>query len=290
MKKQTSIKYRLDSAFCIFLMVSLISGLYAQEKKNTVRIKADYTKVMEGQSYLDIKVISRIDRSMVDVPGLDLEVYYEYDYEEFPLGKAKTDMSGKSRFKLPPLSEIRADSTGMYTLGVSFGGNDQFKRSSKTTSFKDARIETTLETRDSTNYIQATLTDSGTGLPVPDVSLRVQVQRLIRPLRIGEEFNYTDENGTVFVPVETGIPGLDGVLNIEVVLPESDEYGTVKAVVEAPYGVPIVQDTTFYKRTLWAPRDRTPVFILVFTILLIAVTWGPILYLIRNLYKISKSQ
>ena len=290
MKNEKNITSGLYLTICIFLTAVLLSGLQAQDKKkNSVRIKADYTKVMEGQSYLDIKVISRIDRSMVDVPGLDLEVYYEYDYEEFPLGTAKTDMSGKSRFLLPPLSEIKADSTGMYTLGVSFAGNDEFKRGSKTASFKEARIETKLETRDSTNYIQATLTESGTGLPVPDVSLWVQVQRLIRPLRIGEEFNYTDENGTIFVPVERGIPGLDGILNIEVVLPESDDYGTVKAVVEAPYGEPIVQDTTFYKRTLWAPRSRTPIFILVLTILLIVVTWGPILYLIRNLYKISKS-
>lgn len=252
-------------------------------------MKADYTKVMDGQSYLDIKVISRIDRSMVDVPGLDLEVYYEYDYEEFPLGTTRTDMSGKSRFMLPPLSEIKADSTGLYTLGVSFGGNDEFKRGSKTVSFKDARIITELEQVDSTNYVRATLTDATTELPVADVSLRVQVQRLIRPLRIGEEFNYTDENGTIFVPIESGIPGLDGILNIEVVLPESDAYGTVKAVVEAPYGEPIVMDTSFNERTLWATRDKTPIFILVFTILLIAVTWGPILYLIRNLYKISKS-
>ncbi|GGD57916.1 hypothetical protein [Muriicola marianensis] len=290
MKSETRIRSGLFYVLWIFLSVFLISGIQAQDKKkNSVRIKADYTKVIEGQSYLDIKVISRIDRQMVDVPGIDLEVYYEYEYEEFPLGTARTDMSGKSRFLLPPLSEMKADSTGMYTVGVSFGGNDDFKRGSRTTSFKDAHIETRLEQKDSINYIQATLTDVGTGLPVTDVSLRVQVQRLIRPLRIGEEFNYTDENGTVFVPVEAGIPGLEGILNIEVVLPESDEYGTVKAVTEAPYGEPIVLDTSFNERTLWSPRSKTPIFILVFTILLIAVTWGPIVYLIRNLYKISKS-
>ncbi len=276
--------------FWMLLSAATLTGLYAQDgEKNSVRIKADYTKVMDGQSYLDIKVISRIDRSMVDVPDLDMEVYYEYEYEEFPLGTAKTDMSGKCRFKLPPLSEIKADSTGLYTLGVSFGGNDNFKRGSRSVSFRDAKITTELQQVDSTNYIRATLTDATTELPVTDVSLRVQVQRLIRPLRIGEEFNYTDENGTIFVPVEAGIPGLDGILNIEVVLPESDDYGTVKAVVEAPYGEPIVLDTSYNERTLWSPRSKTPIFILIFTILLIAVTWGPILYLIRNLYKISKS-
>jgi hypothetical protein len=117
----------------------------------------------------------------------------------------------------------------------------------------------------------------------------VQVKRLINPLRIGEEFNYTDEDGTIIVTVENGIPGIDGKLILEVVYPDSDDYGTVKAVVEAPYGVPVVKDTTFNDRTLWGPRSKTPYFILFFTIFLIIVTWGPIVYLIRNLYKISKS-
>ncbi|NNL38266.1 MAG: hypothetical protein HKO75_00255 [Flavobacteriaceae bacterium] len=120
--------------------------------------------------------------------------------------------------------------------------------------------------------------------------MRVQVQRLIRPLKIGEDFNYTDKNGIILVPVEAGIPGPDGILTLEVVLADSDDYGTVKAITKAPYGVPIVRDNSFNERSLWAPRDRTPYFILIFTILLLILTWGPIMYLIRNLYKIYKSQ
>ncbi len=272
-------------------MFPVFSGQgYAQEvEKTAVRLKLDYTKVMDGQSYLDIKAIARIDGQMTDVPDITLEVYYEYGEEEFPLGTSKTNMNGKSRYLLPPLKDIQADSTNTYTLGISFNGNDLFKRASKTVAFKDAKITTRLFTKDSINYIQANLSDVLLQEPIVDQSLRVQVKRLINPLRIGEEFNYTDEGGTIIVPVEEGIPGIDGKLTIEVVYPDSDDYGTVKAAVEAPYGIPVVKDTTFNDRTLWGPRSKTPYFILFFTIFLIVVTWGPILYLIRNLYKISKS-
>ena len=274
----------------IFLLPILFGDVNAQEvEKTAVRLKLDYTKVMDGQSYLDIKAIARIDGQMTDVPDISLEVYYEFEEEEFPLGTTKTDMNGKSRFLLPSLKEIKADSSNTYTLGIGFNGNDLYKRASKTVEFKDAKIATTLFTKDSINYIQATLTDVSLKKPIAEQSLRVQVKRLINPLRIGEEFNYTDENGTVIVPVEYGIPGIDGQLTLEVVYPDSDEYGTVKAVVEAPYGVPVIKDTTFNERTLWGPRGKTPYFILIFTIFLIVATWGPILYLIRNLYKISKS-
>ena len=274
----------------IFLLPILFGDVNAQEvEKTAVRLKLDYTKVMDGQSYLDIKAIARIDGQMTDVPDISLEVYYEFEEEEFPLGTTKTDMNGKSRFLLPSLKEIKADSSNTYTLGIGFNGNDLYKRASKTVEFKDAKIATTLFTKDSINYIQAILTDVFLNEPIAEQSLRVQVKRLINPLRIGEEFNYTDENGTVIVPVEYGIPGIDGQLTLEVVYPDSDEYGTVKAVVEAPYGVPVVKDTTFDERTLWGPRGKTPYFILIFTIFLIVATWGPIIYLIRNLYKISKS-
>ena len=274
----------------IFILPVFFGNVTAQEvEKTAVRLKLDYTKVMDGQSYLDIKAIARIDGQMTDVPDISLEVYYEFEEEEFPLGTTKTNMNGKSRFLLPSLKEIKADSSNTYTLGIGFNGNDLYKRASKTVEFKDAKIATTLFTKDSINYIQAILTDVFLNEPIAEQSLRVQVKRLINPLRIGEEFNYTDENGTVIVPVEYGIPGIDGQLTLEVVYPDSDEYGTVKAVVEAPYGVPVIKDTTFNERTLWGPRGKTPYFILIFTIFLIVATWGPIIYLIRNLYKISKS-
>jgi len=274
----------------IFLLPIFFGNLNAQKIiKTAVRLKLDYTKVINDQSYLDIKAIARIDGQMKDVPGITLEVYYEFEEEELPLGTTKTNMNGKSRFLLPPLKEFKSDSSNTYTLGISFSGNDLYKRASKTVEFKDAHIATTLFTKDSVNYIQATLSDVFVGEPIVDQSLRVQVKRLINPLRIGNEFNYTDEDGTIIVPVEYGIPGIEGQLTLEVVYPDSDDYGTVKAVVQAPYGVPVVKDTTFNERTLWGPRSKTPFFIIFFTIFLIIATWGPILYLIRNLYKISKS-
>ncbi len=290
MKSSTIVRPAWIIYLGIFLLPIFFGNLTAQEvEKTAVRLKLDYTKIIDGQSYLDIKAIARIDGQMTDVPGISLEVYYEFEEEEFPLGTTKTNMDGKSRYLLPPLKEIKADSSNTYTLGIGFNGNDLYKRASKTVEFKDAKIATTLFTKDSINYIQATLTDVFLEEPIVDQSLRVQVKRLINPLRIGKEFNYTDEDGTIIVPVEYGIPGIDGQLILEVVYPDSDDYGTVKAVVEAPYGVPVVKDTLFNERTLWGPRGKTPYFILIFTIFLIVATWGPIVYLIRNLFKIYKS-
>jgi hypothetical protein len=143
--------------------------------------------------------------------------------------------------------------------------------------------------KDSINYISGTLKDAATDSILSDRFLNVQLQRLFRPLRIGEEFNSTDENGTIIVPIEEGMPGVDGILTFEVVLQDSDDYGTVKAMIKAPIGTPIMDESTFDERTMWSPRNKTPLFLLIFPNLLILGIWGIIVYLILNLVKLKNS-
>ena len=278
----------------LFLLLGtfLVPGsiLHAQDaKKNSVRLKADYIKIMGGEIYLNIKATSRIDKQNIDVPNLDLAIYNEVNDEEILLGNTKTDLKGQAKFVIDNLNTVKPDSTDSYNLAVSFKGNDDFKRASRSVSFKNAAIKAELVRKDSINYIKATLSDTGADSLLAEQSLLIKVQRLFSPLKIGEEFNFTDENGTIFVPVEDGIPGLNGNLNIEVVLEDSDDYGTVKAIIKAPIGKPIVEESTFDERTLWASRSKTPIFILLFSGALIFGTWGIIIYLITNLFKIIKN-
>ena len=268
-----------------------ITTVNAQEgEKNSVRIKADYVKIMDSISYINVTAFARIDKETVDIPNIDLIFSNEFDGEEMELGKVTTNMHGEGKFILKNLNELKPDSSSTYNIYVSFKGNDKFKRASKSLSFKDASIKANLVTKDSVNYISATLKDIATDSVLSDQLLNVQVQRLFRPLRIGEEFNSTDENGTILVPVEEGIPGVNGNLTFEVVLQDSDDYGTVKALVSAPIGTPIKDESTFDQRTMWSPRNKTPLFLLIFPNLLILGIWGIIVYLIINLFKISKSK
>ena len=280
----------------LILLVSLcaiptsIQSLTAQEtKKNAVRLKANYVKIMDGDSYIEVAASSKIDKKNTKVSNIDLTIYNTLDDENIELGSVITDGKGQSKYVIKDLSGIGSDSTNTYNLLVSFKGNEGFKKARRNISFKDANIETHLLTKDSINYLKATLTDAVSGGPVIDATLNAQVQRLFRPLSLGEDFYSTDENGTIIVPIEEGIPGVEGNLNLEVVLDDSDVYGTVKAVVIAPLGVPIVDESTFDQRTMWSPRNKTPIFLLVFPNLLIFSIWAILVYLIINLIRISKS-
>ncbi|MFH4963440.1 hypothetical protein V8G69_00425 [Gaetbulibacter sp. M235] len=283
-------KFIAHQIFLVVLSVFLCTSGFAQKaKKDKIRLKAEYVKIMNAEIYFDIKATSKVDNQNIDVSNIELTLYNNVVDDQIELGKTKTNMNGESKFILKDINAIKPDSTNIYNIEISFDGNDAFSRVSKTISFKNANIEAKLITKDSINYITATLIDKSTDSVVSDALLRVQVQRLFRPLRIGEEFNSTDETGTIIVPIEEGIPGVDGKLTFEVVLKDSDDFGTVKALVNAPIGVPIVEESTFDERTMWSPRNKTPLFLLIFPNLIILGIWGIIIYLILNLIKLKKS-
>jgi len=287
--KQLELRIFYLMILSIILCTLSIQDVNAQDvKKNRVRLKADYVKIMDGDSYFDISASAKIEKKNVPVSTIEVIIYHELNDDQIELGTVTTDSNGECRFIIKNFYNLKTDTTNTYNFLISFKGNDAFKKVSKSIEFKDASIAAEMITKDSINYISATLRETSTDSLLVDQSLNVQVQRLFKSLRIGKEFNNTDENGTIIVPIEEGIPGIDGNLIIEVVLNDSDEYGTVKSLVKVPIGVPIVDESTFDQRTMWSTRSKTPIFILVFTNLLIVGIWGIIIYLISNLFKIVK--
>lgn len=289
MKKGLRIKILLSALFGVIILFSNIQSTYAQTtKKSTVRLRLQYVKIMNGEVYFDLKASARIDRKNVNVSNIDLGIYNIVNEDDIFLGKITTDMEGVAKLVLDGIQDLKADSTNIYNIKAVFKGNDAFKKVNKSLQFKDADIDAKLITKDSVNYITATLTDKSIDSVIENEALGVQVERLFMPYQI-KEFEITDENGTIIVPIEEGIPGIDGKLNLEILLKEHDDFGTVKAVVVAPIGKPIVDESDFDERTMWSPRNKTPIFLLIFPNLLIFGMWGLIVYLTMNLYKITKS-
>lgn len=271
-----------------FVGLGLNKAIAQESTQIKVRIKADYVKVMDEGSYLDISTSARIDKKNVSVPDLDLIIINETDDEDIELGSATANSKGKIKFTLPELRTMVSDSSQFYNLKVSFKGNELYKKANRNVQFKDAEISARLIEKDSLHFISATIIDANSRDAISGELLDVQIERLFKPLKMGEEFNSTDEKGTVLVPIEQGIPGIDGILNIEVVLNDNDTYGTVKALVKAPIGKAIVDESTFDQRTLWSPRNKTPWFFLVFANAIILAMWGIIIYLVINLFRIKK--
>ncbi len=277
----------------LFLSVFLccICAVSGQDEKNRLRVSVGYSKVMPSYSVLTITAKYRAEEGIVGAPGLDFEVFRLPEADSLvPEGNARTNIDGIALFKLKNLNSIQPDSSGTYTYRVASMEHPDFSVAEKDISFREALLDVVVSTADSIPELTATLTDAYSGEPLEELPLRVQVQRLFRPLRIGEEFYMTDSDGIVSVPIEPGIPGVDGLISLEVLLVESDVYGSVKALMETPLGEPIKNLSTFNKRTMWSPPSKTPLFLLIVPNLLILGIWGAIIFLIINLFKIYKSK
>lgn len=284
-------KLKYGFLFILFLSFSIGSvtshNLYSQNsKKNKVRLKAYYFKIMDSVSYFNIKASSKINKKTKGVSNIEISVFNLQKNEQVKIGNTITDNQGEAKFIINDLNLLKPDSSGVYTVIFSFKGTKTFNKASKKVKFKDASIKANLITKDSVHSMNATLVDKFHKKPIIDKQLIVRVQRLFEPLILDTEFNTTDNTGSILTPIENGIPGVDGNLNFEVVLFESDDYGTVIDIVKAPIGVPIVDESTFDERTMWSPRNKTPLFLLILSNVLTLGMWFIIVLLVVNLFKI----
>ena len=285
---KTTMQFR--SVFILLLSFLLVSGVYGQgDKKERIRLNAAYVHVIDQEHYLNIKASARVNKETVEVADAELVISQELEDEEIELGTAKTNARGTCKFVIEDFGALQADEEGIYHITVSFTGNDDFKRGSKEVTFKAADISAELVTKDSVNYVNARLIDTRLDSAIAEVPLTVQVDRLFRPFKIEKDFFMTDEDGAVEVAIPDGIPGVDGKLQLEVVLNENDDYGTVKRILVAQIGKPIVDESTFDQRTMWSPRGKTPIFLLAVTYSFGFVVWGIFVYLFFNLIRIYKS-
>ncbi|MBY0436123.1 MAG: hypothetical protein K2U26_18680 [Cyclobacteriaceae bacterium] len=276
--------------YFIYFLLLLANAALAQNRQHKARISAQYIKVMNRETFIAFSTKYKGENGFEPASGLAIQVYKKMpDDSLFCLGTATTNSEGKTKFVLNDSSLTKTKEASVFTYVVKIENQSTYEDSETEINVSDANLSAAVEAVDSINQIRATLTD-GLGQPLASQSLKVQLQRMYAPLPIGEESYETDENGSIIVPIDSPMPGINGELTFEVVLNESETYGTVKALVTAPIGTPIVDQSTFDERTLWSPPSKAPYYLLIFPNLIIIGVWLPILLLIINLFRISKAK
>jgi 5-hydroxyisourate hydrolase-like protein (transthyretin family) len=273
---------------CILIAVSSITG-FAQ-KKTKVRMSVQYVKVMNDQSYLQIQTKAKGEKGYHPVAGLKLTIYQVFGDSTALLGDIFTQVDGSAKFILKELVLNPSDTSGLFEYKVTNEATDQYKAGKKKVGFYDVDLMAEIVTKDSINYVSAHLTARGSDTPISGERLKVSIKRLFRPLQVGKSSYKTNENGSILVAIEEGIPGINGILNFTVMIDDSDDYRTVKTTFEAPVGIPVVATDTFDQRTMWSPPSKTPYYMLIVPNIIIVGIWFTLIMLTFNLYKISKSK
>jgi hypothetical protein len=286
MKARVIKKYAVLVFLGSFLM-TITTQLYGQDEKHKARLSVDYQKIMGENSLLLINAKYKPEKRYEPVSNLNLSIYEQLVEDSLVLrGNVITDNKGNANFGIK-MNANPVDSIIKYHYVVKLEEDEKFKNAKKDVKFFDVNIAAEAIVKDSMHFISATITDA-MGSPLEGEKLEVKVQRLFAPLTIGESSYKSDDDGNVLVAIENPLPGVDGVLTFEI-MSKSRSFGTVKIVFDAPIGKVVSDQSTFDKRTMWSPPNKTPYFLLIFPNLLIIGIWGLIVLLLSNLYKIYKS-
>lgn len=271
-------------SFAIIIMVIAFVGntfkVKAQEEKQTISVSLTYHKIVGDDSFLKIATSYKDEKGWHDAKNVPFEIINTTD--ETSLGKGTTDMHGKAKFILPK-NFVTTENNVEFRIT----NHPKFEDTAEPLYFKDINLTAELTVNDNTKQITATLLDIE-GNPIVEEGLKVQVKRLFKGLNVGDDAYYTDESGMIVVDIVDNYKSFDGNLIFEVTLEEHDEYGTVKYQMPADFGISGTDLSTFDKRTMWSPANKTPLFMLIFPNLVLLGIMGVFVYLIMNLIKISK--
>ncbi len=286
MKKITLFR-KAEQFIVLIILLALHTTGYTQEKK-TMTISLQYIKVMQENSQLSVRVQYKGKNGFEPCKYLHFSVFKKDTINEahsVKIGTLLTNSVGKSTFMIP--AQYVTDS-GVFS--VKMENNSFFEEQEEQVIINAASITASID-KDGEQYFLNALLTNGKGQPIAGESLAVGLKRLFGNMPIGEEESYeTDSLGAVSVPIDAGLTGIDGKLNFQVVLSESDLYGTIINNQLSNFGIAIKDRSSFNKRTMWSPPTKTPLFLWIVPNALLISIWSILTYLLFNLIKIYKSK
>lgn len=282
--------YFLMIPFILFLLLSGFQG-YSQEKRSANLYLSCFQKD-EMLPVITVTVKTKRGRKFEPVEGVVVNLFIQEETSKGFLGRVKTNSMGVASLPLPEQRRTTWISSPTVTILATLTGSDKFEDASEEIEIQKARIELTLAEEDSLRTITAkvkALEDSA-WIEVPDVDVKIMVMTTLAGFPAAEEEVYTtDESGEASTEYTLKIPGdAQGVIHIGAKIEEHELYGSIMTTKRIAWGSPTNYRSTFNERTLYATRDKTPLWLLIFPNLIIAAVWGMIFYLVLVIRKIRK--
>lgn len=288
LKNKNKILLILLPAFCF--------GIKAMAQDSAARqmiLSISYYMPNDKIPYLKVSATEKVERKFIPLKDIAASVYLGGESEKELLGKIKTDGKGESKVYIPAAFKPEWDSSGSLTFLVVTGANKIFESTTGEIQVTKAKIEIDTTTEDEIRKIIVKVTElkNGEWMPAPEAELKITVKRLLGNLPISEEETYTTDSGGMINAefIRDSLPGdKNGFFTLIARTEDSELYGNIFAEKTIAWGVPPIIENNFYKRSLWAPRFRTPYWLLALAYSIIGGVWGTLIYLIWQLLKIKK--
>jgi hypothetical protein len=265
---------------------------YGQNDKIEPRIDISYYQTDSNAPFIVVQVRKKTEGRFFPLAGIPVTLFFNEETDSMRMDKVTSNAKGDVRMFLPDRFVDVWNQLDTYEFIATVSSNDSIEEATEAIEINRARLRVSTDTADETRLIRVTIEQKNEEewVYVSDVEMKIFVKRQFGKLFIGEDYYTSDEAGSIEAEFEGEIPGdAQGILELGCMVEDHENFGNLFAFTNTQWGTPMVDDNTaFNKRTLWATRDKTPFWLLIFPNLAIAGIWGVIIYLFFQIYRIKK--
>jgi hypothetical protein len=279
----------------IWLVIALLSAsaVNAQSEKSPLIIELTYHLVNNQYPFLTVYTKTKVGKQFPPVPNTEVSVYLNEETDAMLLGKVKTGATGKALLTVGTGFKSLWDSAATFKFLASSPGTKAYDASTAEINITKAKIFIDTVADAETRTLSASVVEQQHGATVPakEVEMKIVVNRMAGNLSVGEAETYTsDSTGVALAEFKRdSIPGdKEGYIIVTAKTEDNDTYGNLSIEKKIKWGAPFVPVNTFDKRTLFATRDKSPVWLLGLAYSIAFGVWGTIIYLVGQVIKLRK--
>jgi hypothetical protein len=257
----------------------------ATEKKDPL-LTVGYRSINNREQYVFVNAKVKVNRRFQPVPLLSVKVYVD----SLLIGSGTLNDAGFLTLPIPAAAQQVWRSGDTHKLMASSAANKDYNEASGDATVNKARI--TIDTGDS-KVITAKVEQlaNGNWIPLKDVAVKIGVRRLDADLAVADKESYTTDSTGVAAATFTheGLPGNSkGDITLVAKVVDNENIGSLEISKQVQWGAPTRYVSNFGKRTLFATRFKTPVWLLVMAYGIFLTAWSVIIYLISQVFRIRK--
>ena len=283
--------HKLISALLgIFLLFSAFFGFSAAAEKGSLSIAISYFNDNNKIPYILVKVKTKIDGKFKNVPGIALKLSLNKDSAGTLIANVVTNERGEATAIIPPALKTEWNSSVKHTFLASFAGNKKFDSATGDLTVGKAKIviDASDDKKVTATVFEMKITE---WTPVKGVDVVLAVKRLGGDLSVNETATFaTDSTGKASADFKRdSIPGnAKGIITLIAKVVDNDQYGNLSVEKTVPWGKKFTAESTFNNRTLFATRDKSPIWLLLIALSIIIAVWYTLIRLVTNIFKIKK--
>jgi hypothetical protein len=281
---------KLIGLLSIIFFLSGYDGFSQAPEKGNVSIALNYFINNNKIPYLKVVVKTKVNGRFQTVGGISLNLFLDKDTTGTSIGKVVTNNKGEANAIIPPSLKNQWGKLVKHTFVATFEGNKKYEPAKGDLTVNKAKI---LIDTASGRKITATVFEmkDTAWLPVKGVELKIAIRRMGGDLLVNETPTFTtDSTGQASADFKRDSIFGDSKGNIVLVakIEDNDQYGNLSIEKTVPWGSKFVPTNTFNERTLFATRNKAPVWLLFITYAIAISVWGILIYLVFNVFKIKK--